>query len=203
MSKVLATSDNHYNHDNIIIHSKRPFANVTEMNEHMIAAWNAVVDPEDTVYCMGDFAFKWRGNRHVTYDELGERLNGLKHLIIGNHDLERNDADDDGTDKIKDHWMWESVQSYLEIKFGKSRFVLFHYPIETWRNAHKGWYHLHGHCHGTLKRVIPHRIDMGVDCWPNYAPVNLEHVRDILAAQENYLPQDHHGDPDKVTKYEN
>lgn len=200
--KTFVISDTHLNHDNMIkLALRTEFANVTEMNEHMIEVWNAAVGPLDTVYHLGDSVYKPKHDGHITFDELGARLNGIKHLIIGNHDLERNDANDDGTNKIVDHWMWESTQTYLELKFGKSRFVLCHYPLETWRNAHHGWYHLHGHCHGTLKRVIPHRLDMGVDCWPDYAPVNLEHVRDVLAAQINYLPQDHHGDATQKTTY--
>lgn len=197
---VFVGSDHHFNHDNIIIHAKRPFANVTEMNEHMIRVWNNIVGPEDIMFCLGDFAFRPKNESHITYDELGARLNGTKHLIIGNHDIERNDKGDDGTAKVVDHWMWESVQNYLELRFGKSRFVLCHYPIEQWRNAHKGWYHLHGHCHGTLKRNIPHRMDAGVDCWPDFAPVSLETIREMMD-KENFVPQDHHGDKDAKTTF--
>lgn len=200
MSKVFAVSDTHWNHDNIIKHADRPFANVTEMNEHMIRVWNEVVGPEDIVYHNGDVAFRPKHAGHISYDELMYRLNGEKHLTIGNHDLERNDKDDDGTNKIKDHPAWASVEHYREIKFGSSRFVLSHYPIEQWRNAHKGWYHLHGHCHGTLKRRIPHRMDVGVDCWPNFAPVNLELIRDMMK-EEEFIPQDHHGDTFTKIKY--
>lgn len=200
MSKVFVVSDTHWNHDNMITLAGRKFDNVTQMNEHMIAAWNAVVDPNSIVYHCGDVAYQYRHSGHITYDELMSRLNGEKHLVWGNHDIECNDKADDGTNKIVNHEAWASTQPYLEIKFGKSRFVLCHYPLEQWRNAHKGWYHVHGHCHGTLKRVIPHRMDVGVDCWPNYAPVNLETIRDMMA-KEKFVPQDHHGDSDNKIQY--
>jgi len=198
MSKICITSDNHFNHggaDNttgILKHTDRPFANVTEMNEHMINAWNEVVAPNDTIYVLGDFAYPPKTEHHVSFDELAARLHGTKYLIVGNHDKETMKGGEGP--KARDHWMWEATYDYLEFKFGSSRFVFCHYPFETWRNAHHGWYHCHGHSHGTLKRVIPHRIDVGVDCMPNFGPVTLESIRDTLAAQKSYDPTDHHGD---------
>lgn len=198
MSKICIGSDFHFNHGGdtnltgILKHTDRPFANVTEMNEHMISAWNEVVGVNDLIYVLGDFAYPPKNQHHVTFDELAARLNGRKILVIGNHDRET--MKDGIGPKAKDHWMWEEAVDYVELKFGKDRFVFSHYPFETWRNAHHGWYHCHGHSHGTLKRVIPHRMDVGVDCMPNWGPVPLEYVRDIFAAQEDYKPEDHHGD---------
>ena len=191
MSKTFVTSDTHFNHESIIRHCQRPYRDVTEMNEDMIAEWNSVVGPNDTVWHLGDFAYPWKTEGHISFDELGDRLNGTKHLIIGNHDKETMKG---GGTKAKDHPMWTSAMPYEELKFGKSRFVLCHYPLETWRNAHHGWFHLHGHCHGSLKRLIPHRLDVGVDTRDSFAPYNLEELRDFFDAQEDYNPQDHHGD---------
>ena len=188
---VWVTADNHFNHNNIIIHCNRPFENVTAMNEAMIEKWNERVKPQDTIFVIGDFAYPWKNQHHITYDELAARLHGTKHLIIGNHDTETMKGGVDG--KARDHPMWETTQDYLEFKFGKSRWVFSHYPFETWRNAHHNWYHLHGHCHGNLKRVIAHRMDVGVDTHPELAPYALEEIRDIFMAQP-YDPQDHHGD---------
>lgn len=194
MSKVWVTSDTHFNHDGILKHcaKTRPWTDVTSMNEGLITAWNERVGPKDEVWVLGDFAYPWKSVGHLTYDELSNRLNGGLHLVVGNHDTET--MKDGVGGKARDHHIWLTVQDYIEFKFGKSRFVFSHYPFETWRNAHHGWYHLHGHCHGTLKRVIPHRMDVGVDTHPECAPYALEDVRDLLAAQQNYTPTDHHGD---------
>jgi calcineurin-like phosphoesterase family protein len=56
MAKVFFTSDTHFNHANIISYCSRPFSSADEMNREIIARWNAVVGPEDTVYHLGDFA---------------------------------------------------------------------------------------------------------------------------------------------------
>ncbi len=193
MSTIWVTSDTHFNHDGILKHCDRPASNVTEMNEKLIERWNERVKPQDTIWHLGDSAYPYKHDGHITYDELASRLNGIKHLVRGNHDSERMKGGQE-SDHIWQHPMWESVQDYFEFKFGKSRFVFCHYPFQTWRNAHHGWYHLHGHCHGTLKVQIPHRWDVGVDVNLDFAPYNLEELRDFFAKQEDYKPQDHHGD---------
>ena len=52
---IFLTSDTHFNNDNIIKYCNRPFFNHKDMNEALIANWNSVVKPEDTVYHLGDF----------------------------------------------------------------------------------------------------------------------------------------------------
>lgn len=55
------------------------------MNHIMIQRWNEVVKPGDVVYHLGDFAFfKKRDIDKVK--ELLQTLNGVKYLVIGNHD---------------------------------------------------------------------------------------------------------------------
>jgi calcineurin-like phosphoesterase family protein len=52
------------------------------MDESLIMNWNNTVTSEDIVYILGDLIF--RSDKHAAY--YIERLNGLKHLILGNHD---------------------------------------------------------------------------------------------------------------------
>lgn len=53
-------SDTHFGHKSTLLFdtNPRPFTDVNEMNRVMIQNWNSVVRPEDTVYHLGDFAYK-------------------------------------------------------------------------------------------------------------------------------------------------
>ena len=80
--EVYFTSDLHFGHERIIALCERGFTGIEEMNETLIERWNKKVTDKDTVYILGDFAF--RSATHAgTYLE---QLKGKKHLIIGNHD---------------------------------------------------------------------------------------------------------------------
>ena len=50
------TSDLHFGHANIIEYSGRPFRDVDHMNRALIERWNALVQPADTVWVLGDVA---------------------------------------------------------------------------------------------------------------------------------------------------
>ena len=49
-------SDTHFDHANIIKYCNRPFKDVDEMNNTIWQNWNSVVDADDIVYHLGDFA---------------------------------------------------------------------------------------------------------------------------------------------------
>lgn len=74
--------DPHFCHKNIIKYCNRPFETVNEMNETLISNWNKTVGKQDIVYCLGDFALCGKDK----LVEIGQRLNGRKRLILGNHD---------------------------------------------------------------------------------------------------------------------
>lgn len=76
------TADLHFDHDNIIKYCERPFKDVATMNEVLIRNWNQRVKACDTVYHIGDFAYK---NKWPPY-EFERKLNGKIIFILGNHD---------------------------------------------------------------------------------------------------------------------
>lgn len=75
------TSDHHFWHLNILKYCpNRKYATVQGMNEDFIQKWNAVVNPSDEVYYLGDFSLSTDALK------IREHLNGTVYLIPGNHD---------------------------------------------------------------------------------------------------------------------
>jgi calcineurin-like phosphoesterase family protein len=180
------TSDTHYDHANIIKYSKRPFADVEEMNEALVVAWNAVVRPGDTVYHLGDFGCVKDPARAGRF---ASRLMGDKYLVWGNHDRKLRSRRE-----FTDHW----VQCFdlHEDVFAGQRAVLCHYAMRTWNASHRGSYQLHGHSHGSLPKLPGYRqLDVGVDCW-NYAPVSFDEIHRQLSTVQFAAPDRHGRDDD-------
>ena len=140
----------HFGHKNIIRLANRPFSSVKEMDETMIEAWNAEVKPHDTVYHLGDFAF--RGDPPEKY---AAKLNGRLITIQGNHDPKG----------------WG--RDMLTIKVNNTRIVLCHYPIEEWDGWWRGALHFHCHTHKAEFRSAERRGNVGVDA-VGWAPVKIE-----------------------------
>lgn len=178
---VWFTSDTHYGHRNVIEYSNRPYSSVEEMDEAMVANWNSIVRPGDSVYHLGDFAF----HRPARAAEIAKSLNGQKFLIWGNHDkaLRRHP-------EFCSQWIW--CRDLDSISVGDQKVILCHYAMLTWKESHRGSWQLHGHSHGTLPED-PHslRIDVGVDP-RGYFPISFEDVREIMS-KKDYRPVDRHG----------
>ena len=86
--KVFVISDQHFDHKNIINHTRADLFgskedSLNEMNKHIISKHNEVVGEDDIVIILGDFSFKTGIER---LKELTTRLNGHKFLVMGNHD---------------------------------------------------------------------------------------------------------------------
>lgn len=161
MSNTWLWSDPHFCHTNIIKMANRPFSSVDEMNETLIDNFNSVVKQGDKVYCLGDFSF---GDKEET-ESIYRKLNKCQHhLILGNHD---------GDNVSKLSWNW--VKPYYELKEDSHKFILFHYPIQSWNGAFRNSYHAHGHSHGHVKSDNIKRIDVGVDCC-YFKPINLDEI---------------------------
>lgn len=165
MSKKFFTADNHFDHENIILHCKRPFRNAQEMNEAMIERWNAVVGKNDIVYHLGDIAY--RGNRQ-SLEAIRKRLNGQIYLVPGNHDKLA----------LKMQYAWTILPQCAEIKIGDpaQRIVLCHYAMRVWNKSFHGAWHLYGHSHGTLpEEPTSLSFDVGVDNH-NFTPLSEAEV---------------------------
>lgn len=172
---IFYTADPHFGYEPLV--AGRPFETVAEMDEAIIANWNAVVRPEDTVYLVGDIG--WNGG-HVPCRTLA-RLNGRKHLIRGNHDTGYLDAP-------LLYRYFETVTDFLEIDDGRHHIFLSHYPMLY--SKPKG-YMIHGHLHASgqfheILRSLPRVLNAGVDV-NGFAPVTLEQ---LIENNERFYSQD-------------
>lgn len=200
------TSDTHFWHKNVIGYCKRPVPGIPEeelvsgkmnhgislMNEWLIERWNEKVKKDDEVWHLGDFAFCGKGKAIAIL----ERLNGHKHLVLGNHDYGL-------ANKVDVNVFFESIQHYKRLmvhdkeileggveKQFHQPIILCHFPILSWDGMHHGSWHLHGHCHGSLPDNRSMRIDVGVDPM-GYYPVSFEQIKEIMSKRK-IVKVDHH-----------
>jgi len=168
---IFFTADLHFGHANIIKHCSRPFLSVEEMDAVLIENWNAIVKPTDTVYIVGDMFFR----NAVSADDYLQRLNGKKHLLLGNHDK-------DWIKKADMARHFGSVERMIEFSDGAHKITLCHYPLMTWNSVAKGAYMIRGHIHNntdadyfTLIRNMPNLLNAGVEI-NNYRPVSFNEL---------------------------
>lgn len=162
---IFVTADHHFGHARIIELCSRPYATVEWMNAHLIREWNSVVNFDDEVWHLGDFGL---GPRDALRD-IAKSLNGQCRIIRGNHDHSRKFMTEIGFDPL------EPTQ-----EFQGTPILLSHRPPDDMAvrtHLRQGYWWLHGHSHGRGRKVHPHVIDVGVDCW-NYRPVPLTEVLD-------------------------
>jgi len=152
------------------------------MQKGLIENWNSVVGANDTVYILGD-CHHGRGSAELAIKGLIQ-CNGKKHLIKGNHDSA------EFLHLAHQMNIFESVQDYKEIKHNKTRFILFHYPMRSWRGSGGGSIQCYGHTHGTMEG-IGRSLDVGIDA-QDYKPVSIEEVYQRMMKIDEKVYQ--HGD---------
>jgi len=182
-------SDPHFGHAGIIDRCGRPYDSVQEMDEKLIQNYQKCVKPRDDVYILGDVAMKG------SHEKILRRLPGNKHLIVGNHDWNKNTRITDSHKEALRSWgyAWVKDTHLLCVKnyHGPKDHLyiwLAHYAHLTWPKKHsKGAWHLFGHSHGNLEGTGL-STDVGVDCW-DYAPVSLSQIKEHLSKKEKHGPQ--------------
>lgn len=178
--KVFFTSDTHFYHTNIIDFCKRPFKEIEEMNETLIANWNKTVGPNDIIFHLGDFCLgdseKW--NRIL------DRLNGNIYLILDNHDLRnfRKSYEE----------RFKSVTMQMNIEIENQKICLNHYPFLCYDGSYNGDWQLFGHVHTNknntsndarrLEILFPTQYDVGVDN-NNFTPISFAVLKKVIEEQ--------------------
>jgi calcineurin-like phosphoesterase family protein len=171
------TSDPHYFHKNIIRYCDRPFSSVEEMNETMIQRYNELIGPKDTVLWVGDCFF----GKVKPCKEVMNRLNGKKHLILGNHDYHPHMMAEMGFELITDR--------IYGVIAGR-KVVIIHYDQWKYRSIWDDRYEnrrydaqhdeviIHGHTHQKSKSLL-NQVHVGVDAW-NFTPALRSQVEEEI-----------------------
>ena len=162
------TADLHFGHQNIIKYCNRPFETAHDMDDVLIANWNALIKPDDSVYVLGDFSMI---SSPLILNSWFNQLNGHKFLIRGNHDS-----------NICTRLPWVQVEDVKEIKYKDSKLWLSHYAHRSWPGSYHGSYHLFGHSHGMLPD-FRRSMDVGVDA-NDFKPISIDQVIEKLSGQE-------------------
>lgn len=155
-------SDLHFDHTNIIRLCHRPFENIDQMNSTLIENWNKRVTNKDHVYLLGDVCMNADRFEHFML-----LLNGIKHVIIGNHDPR-----DIRKRKIQNTFFMNNIQ---KVNDGEHVIVLCHYPLFEWPEYYKGAYHFYGHVHGNRSKYDKMAFEVGVDV-QNFEPKTFDEI---------------------------
>ncbi len=187
------TSDTHYGHKNIVRGVSswgnksgcRDFETIAEMNDAMIENINACVQPDDTLYHLGDVAMGGFDNVHLFLERL--QCKNI-HLVLGNHDYHIRKNRDEVQAKFA------SVDKLMVKRIDDERMNMCHFPMLVWEDHHRGVWHLHGHSHGHLDDPVYYQrkvMDVGIDTHPEFRPYSFDEIKTIMDARSVHKI-DHH-----------
>lgn len=171
---IYFTSDQHFFHENIIKYCARPFKNAAEMNQTIIDNYCDVVTEKDEVYFLGDLTMCGPAQRDKVAKVM-EKLPGIKHLILGNHDSFKPFIYHKiGFSSV--HTALKTTFNHDNMAFWSTEFYMAHDP--AWAQIPETFW-VCGHIHNnwksqkTLKGTII--VNVGVDVW-DFKPVSYDEM---------------------------
>ncbi len=197
LKKLFFTSDWHIGHQNVLKFDSRPFQDLNDMHRVLINNYNASVGISDICYFLGDMGLTNSG----TLKSVIKQLNGIKILVLGNHDKGTNAMYEAGFDVVMN-----SATLYI----ANERVTLSHCPLpgiprensegmrgakehENWHGEsrhfeymvpNEGQFHLHGHIHspnsGRSQKILDKQFDVGVPA-NKYRPVSISEIESWIA----------------------
>ena len=172
---IYFTADWHLHHKNIIRYCNRPFKTVKEMHNELFLRFNATVSPDDITYHIGDFTMVGASHKD-RFKGVLEKLNGMHHLILGNHDaMKPFQYIDIGFTSV--HTSFPLKYVFEGLKFS---FILNHDP-SVYCILGVDDYLLHGHIHTLYQHLLPARkaINVGTDVW-DFKPVSINDLCSLI-----------------------
>lgn len=161
-AQVFVISDTHFGHKKVIEFERdhRPFYSIEDHDRMLVERWNATVKPKDTVWHLGDVFFGGRDAHAI----LGS-LNGLKRLVLGNHDV----------------YPMDVYRLYFGKIFGAAEVhgcILTHVPVHPYQLEKRYRLNIHGHMH-SKKMHDPRYVCVSVE-QTNLSPVLLKSLTSRL-----------------------
>ncbi len=220
-------SDPHFGHGNIMKYSRRLSylqrhecemmergedfkvspASVARMNEALLDSLNHLVQPDDVLWCLGDWCWAPQDAYFEEARRFRERIScRTVHFIWGNHDSRMITSLFSSTHDLAlvaiDPTTGDHVIGEEEIYANFARYrnwqmiVLCHYLMAAWNGSHKGNWHLYGHSHASAENWADtamkgrRSLDVGIDnayrLLGEYRPFRFEELREILGQQPGF-----------------
>lgn len=183
---VFFTSDLHLGHEKVA--ALRGYASAAEHDEALAERWRRQVRHGDEVWILGDVTGS-TSKRVVEAAQafLWDRLTGIKHLILGNHDA-AHPMYRDAHKRQGDYWAFDSIAPAARRRVNGAEVLLSHFPYERdrgetrhaqWRLRDEGLPLLHGHTHGTERLTLTTDVEehFGQTVSWGYTDGTQRHVR--------------------------
>lgn len=187
MSRVFFTADTHFNHD--FVAATRGFDNAEQHDEALITRFNSLLTKRDHLWILGDLGMGSLGK----VLEQAAKLNGIKHLVFGNHDAGHPMRCRSAAQQRRYLEVFESVHLHEQVRIGNHRVNLSHFPYEgdrtdadrydEWRLRKSATPLLHGHVHDAFV-LRGNGLNVGYDKW-SY-PVSADELSEWVEAQSFY-----------------
>jgi calcineurin-like phosphoesterase family protein len=177
MQHIHFIADLHSSHPKIVDICNRPVSKEEHDEWLLKEVYNKYVDKKDEVYILGDVSLHNRKEAQ----KFVARMNGNKHLILGNHDK--------SVDHLGNWCEITQIKDFSYSRFGLNiHIVLCHYCLASYNRQIHGSWHLFGHSHCRPVEGQPKMsFDVGIDRIGFWRPYNLYEVCKIMNMKEqNY-----------------
>ena len=172
----LFIADTHFGHENILSVCRPQFSSIEEMDSTMIQNINRKMKKTDTLYILGDFAYRSKQPPQAYLEAIKPR----KILIEGNHDR----------DWLK-HLSEEEIKRYFvgvyprhSIKKNGIELHFDHFPRLAWNRSHyfAQSFSICGHIHNARDTTVAARLFPQVPCQFN-AGVDVNRFEPVTFAE--------------------
>lgn len=205
---IFVTSDEHFNHMNILGFCKRPYNSIKGMTRNFIDNHNSLVTDDDYVYHLGDFYttntspnglyFRKRELQIQDMKNILHQLHGQHILIKGNHDsFTDEDYIDFGFKKVhSEPYTFKYIvprntvgYNFTAVVPKSVHFVMCHDPalINMFGDHYLNYVFLCGHIHRLFRiSEYPYKVlNVGVDV-NDFKPISIESCINEFYKENNY-----------------